>query len=771
MKFIYDYLKVKAETAHQTADLLTLHTQEVERVHVSGVAARGVITGKISDIQSHPSAERLRIVSVDIASEIIDIITAASNIEIGQIVPVALPGSTVIAVDHGNPHATIDPNVLITIEERNMRGITSHGMLCGADELGLSDRAEDGIYVFPLDTKIGVPVEQVIPSSAVIEMDDKGTAHRPDLLSYRGVEIELGAILQKPVQRDVPTLQAPQRELQLSITADKACSTFIAATLTHFKTMESPIWLQQFLRDHDIKVVNLPTDATNYIMLTEGGSTHAFGAESISGALTVRYAKAGETVEGLNNKKYTLSTADLVIADSTRALDIAGIIGDRSTGVTEGSKEIILTSIVVDSAVVRRTSRRLTLRTDASMRRERGQSIAASINAFNKVIEIVQREGGATINGLNYVGSTDIPSSEVLVGLDTLNQFLNLSLSTTQISDILHRLGYKVDKNGNQLSIKVPWWRSDVHTAADAYEDIARIFGYDRVPSLLPQFGYGEPPKQHLIVQLLRKAAAEQLFEVQTSSMVEHGDAASTTIQNPIGNRRYIRQTLLPKLFELTEQQTRAGYEAFGCFEIGNTYRRDPEVQQKVRFGLCLAGDPEHAKSVLGLLLHRLHINTTKIRFVHCPQTEDRNFRYDAVAKILYDDTLLGNLCVNKQHGHTLSGIKLKIEVLTELANLHPYYQGYSHFPSVKRDIAFVIDQSKELGNVVADIQKHSDLITGVVMFDRFSGGDVAPTEQSVAFHLIFQSSSRTLTDAEVNEIMKAIEADLTTKYQVTIRE
>lgn len=769
MKFHYKHLQVKADTPESTGRLLTEHVQEVERVETHGVVARGVITGKIVDIQKHPNADKLRIVTVDIKHEMLDIVTGAPNVELGQIIPVAKVGARTRSVDHHSSETQVTSKELVEIKPVTLRGITSPGMVCGADELGLSDEITMGVHIFPANTPLGVPVESIIPTRAVIETDDKGTAHRPDLLSYRGVEAELAAVLNKPFKRVFPKLSEKTGELTVSIDAKQACDLLLAAQIDLFTTFASPQWLQDFLTEHDIKVINLPTDVTNYVMLTEGGATHAFGAEHVhAGTLTVRFAQHNETIEALNNRVYSLGTEDLVIADDKTALDIAGIIGGKHSCVSEQTKSIILTSIVVDAATVRQTARRLNIRTDASARRERGQSTAVSINAFTTILTMLKELAGAEVRAFNYAGRTAVKHKTIEIDTAHLNKFLHLSLSTDEIIDLLKRLNYTI----TGTAVTPPWWRADVNCSADVYEDIARLYGYNRIQSHLPHFEHQQESPITRVTELLRQRAAEDMYEVETSSTQSMKGVGSIEIQNPIGDKKYLRQTPLPELFKLAEQRTREGFASYRCFEIGKSYRQNgPELAEKLRFSAVLVADHEVAKSRLALLLHRLHIPLDSIHFTPCNQSEDRAIKYDAVAKIYAGDTLIGHLCISNKRGQVYCGFKLYIEALAELAELHPRYVSYSKFPGIKRDLAFVVRREHELGGVVREIKKQSHLLQSVTLFDQFSDKNGDMNEQSLAFHLQFQSPDRTLTDAEVGEIMQKIENALKDRYKAIIRE
>lgn len=766
MKFVFDHLNVKAATAQETADLLTLHTQEVESVQYNGVVATKVITGKIVDIQEHPNADRLRIVSVDVGQDVFNIITAAPNVQIDQVVAVALPGAKVVAVDHKNQKAPVNLSQFMTIQKTEMRGVSSDGMLCGADELGLSDVPVAGVHVFPPDTPIGIPVEEIIPTSSIIETDDKGTAHRPDLLSYAGIEQELAAILSQPYSREM--FELPKQSgssLQVSIEAKRACDVFLVARIDHMKQQQTPKVIAEFLKANDVKTINLATDITNYCMLREGYPTHAFDTKAVEGnKISVRFARKGEEITALNHQTYRLSETDLVLADAQKILDLAGIIGGASTGVQKKSSSVILTAAVFDPAVIRKSSRKLGVRTEAAARNERGLSLALAQHTFSKAIDLICQYSGGSVIEFHYDGMVEDQLEQITISPTHLNSFLGTTFSIKEIESSLRLLNYKVVAKSDLLMVSPPWWRSDVHLEADVYEDVARIAGYNTIPLELPHLHNKKTPESLVpFVQNLRRHASAYWYEVNTSHMVSDvvKNEYSFEIANPIGDKRYMRQGISPGLVDLTRQRIRDGYIHFGCFEIGSVFfNYTGKLDHYTYFSGCIPEDPEEVKGKLGVILHHAQLNVEKIRFVPTEGVPGESSAY-----IHLDKEELGQIFCKSHHGKFLTYFELDATVLANLSNSNPTFSPYSKYPSIRRDIAITLTQKIALGDVVATIQASSPLIIEVSLFDRLNNEG-----SSVAFHITFQSPSRTLRDQEVNEIMKHIESNLINKYNATIR-
>ncbi len=761
MKIIYEHLTVKTSTAEETAKLLTEHVQEVEGISHTGSVATGVVSARITDVQKHPNADRLRIVSVDLGDQMLDIVTGAPNVEIGQIVALALEGAIVRSVDH----SVIDPgqalaNEYMTIKNSIIRGVESKGMLCGADELGLSDVVSKDLFLFPANTPLGRPLQELMPSKTIIEVDDKGSAHRPDLLSYAGIEQELAAILNKSYANPITPLPAKMNgDFAIDI-ATPTCTTFMAAVITDLKTFESLQWLQKFLSDHEIKVVNLPTDVTNYIALKEGYPTHAFDADKISGKrITVRAAKDKETVNALNNHTYTLATSDIVLADDSTALDIAGVIGGRETATTAGTKSIVLTGAVLDPKTVRVTSRKFGIRTDAAARFERGVSLQSAINGFSKAVALILELSGGKVTYLDTVGKASFEPKHIKLELSQVSDLLGVQMPRSDVVADLKRFNYNVTDNGDTLDLVVPWNRGDVNTPADVIEDIARVYGYNNLPATLTSVHHPHLSDEIVtLAQRLRQAASATFKEVEVSSMVESA-GNGVEIENFIGNKKYMRTAIAPQLFKIAQANYREGYAGYSCFTIGSVYFDNEKnlPAQPLHIAFAAESDPEKLKKQLGLVLHRLHLDLDAVTF-------------SATGEMSIDGKSVGLLTIALYKGKTFSMTEISVSELLHFVPERTTFRAYSAYPAVKRDIAFVVEDKAVMIDLVTTMQKSSDLITHVEMFDRFTNNEVGTGKQSLAFHLTFQAMDKTLTDTEVNAIVATIEKSLESKYQARIR-
>jgi len=766
MKYIYEHLKHKIGNVENTAKLIAEHVQEVEGVHQSRVLSKGVITGKSISVSQHPNADRLKIVQVDIGKSIVTIVTGAPNIAEGQIVAVAGPGSQVLEIDHSSETPIVSEN-LVTIKTATLRGVESNGMLCGPDELGLNGAVTSGLYIFTDDTPVGVPIESVISPCAIIETDDKGTAHRPDLLSYQGLEQELAALDGKKFERVLPKIpKLPNLNFKSEVINAKQTPVFCVAKIDGLTNLESPEWLRKFLVDNDIKVINLPTDVTNYVMLTEGASSHAFDADKLIGNyICSRQAHSGEIISTLNHQTHKLTSDDIVLADSENALDIAGIIGGSATGVDSDTTSVVLPACLYNPVTIRKTSRRLGIRTEASARFERGSNPTIVLNGFLIATDMITKLGKGKLTYLQTDGDLDYCNPAILISTERINAYLGLSLTTNKIDKILRLLNYHID--GSKVS--APWWRNDINCFADVAEDVARHVGYSAVAATLPHLTNTQIlANNHGFVTIIRNILASQLYEVDLQTMVEGGDTNAVTVANPIGREKYMRQSLEPELSNLVTQYTRQGFDDFSAFEIGNVFHKSGGglPAETLMLGVSIVDNKSEANSLMAKVLHRMHLDLSDVQLVPTKKTST----YTNSVDVIYKGKKLGEFGSLTRNKEIAYGFSINLDELYKIANLRPKYQPYLKLPIVKRDIAMLIDSTHSLGDVVNEIRSQSKIITSVALFDQYSGNNISNGKQSLAFHIIITPDEKTLTDTEINQIMKDIERALSNKFKATIR-
>jgi phenylalanyl-tRNA synthetase beta chain len=760
MKFVKKYLNTKLAAA-EAAAIINQSVQEVDAVISTGVKASGVITVKIIDIQKHPNADKLRIITVDDGQTLTDIATGAPNIEVGQIIALAKPGAKILAVDHYNPNFDINQAEFMEIKTVNLRGVDSPGMVCGPDELGISNSVTSGLYIFPQNTPLGKKVEDVIPTTEIIETDDKGTAHRPDLLSYKGIELELSAA--QNIKIEPKNYPVPENKLDGNMMVDKldlqlaAC--FCIAKIEGVKGIETPAEIKQFLLDNNVKLINFSTDLTNYIMLLEGVPTHAFDESYAANNLSIRYAKKDELITVLNGQTYKLEGADIVIANKDKAMDIAGIIGGAESATNNTTNSIILTAAAWNPISVRKTSRRLSVRTEASARFERGLPPQFVTNSFISLVELFTANG-AKLTYFNILSDKTPKDDSYTITPDLVFSILGIRLEQSQINRYLELLGYNIAKN----NCVPPYWRKDINCISDIIEDVARLHGYNNVPMVIPNLinNSAIDSPTYTFAENLRKFAALSAYEVKTSIFSNINSAKSFEVKNPIGNNKYIKEDNLQAIKLAAQNFIHRGVEIFSLFEITNVYSKDENKSNELKvFSYASSLKIEDAKSELATIFHLLKINITKVKF------DELN----GEGLISFDSTVIGKFLNHKIRQTEIVIIELELEKLRKIANNKPEYHHYSQYPKIKRDIAFIAENTIKLGDLANFIKLKSELITSVELFDQFSDIKFGARKQSLAFHITFQSDSGTLTDAQINEIMAKIEQNLTQEYKVKIRE
>ena len=582
MKVSLNWLREIVElppTVPALVDLLTLAGVEVEGVETRGCAIPNVIVAQINESVQHPNADRLSICKVDDGTGTDrQIVCGAKNYKVGDKVPLALPG------------AKLGPD--FTIKVGKLRGVESQGMMCSAKELGLAEDAE-GLLILSPETKVGAPIGELFPGDTILDLEI--TPNRADLLSHGGIAREIGALTGKtptwtPWAKVEPTTDKP---LKVQIETEVPCY-YSALLIKGVKIGPSPDWLREKIEAIGLRTINNAVDATNYEMMYAGQPAHVFDAAKIIGSLHVRHALDGEQFLALDGKTYLLVTDDLVIADDEKALAIAGVMGGEESGVTPGTRDVILEIAYFDPAHIRRTSRRLGLSTDSSYRFERGIDIVGSFMALDftgrLIAELTQAAALTKKSSVDNTGrkkdflEQKIPS--VPLRTERVKALLGVNVSEERIEEILTGFICKKTAAGWQ----VPSWRSDLTREVDLIEEIARVIGMDAIPARTQaRFApASETDRAYDRAMALRRAFAAQGFhEARSLTLVPaepRGAAFTQTVpgtmqrvKNPmIDDQVVLRPNLLHGLLSAVANNVRAGAKSIRLFEIGRTFSTIP---------------------------------------------------------------------------------------------------------------------------------------------------------------------------------------------------
>ncbi|MEO0444922.1 MAG: phenylalanine--tRNA ligase subunit beta, partial [Verrucomicrobiota bacterium] len=594
LRWLADHLDLTEKSIDEMADLLTFAGIEVEGIEVM---PQHLVVGRIESSDPHPDATKLSVCQVnDGTDEPRQVVCGAKNYQVGDHVPLALPGCNL-----GDG---------FVIKESTLRGVASHGMLCAAEEIGLASE-EDGLLILSKSTNPGTSLSDLYPPVFDLEI----TPNRPDLLSHLGLARELAALLEislsgKPIRDEIqaPTRAAETREVLLDHT--DACPFYSARKITGVTIKPSPTWLQEKLSAIGLRPINNVVDITNFVLFEMGQPLHAFDSAKLSGPLHIRAAKAGESFSALDGESYSLEDGDCVIADEEKAHALAGIVGGLESGVTEKTTDLILEAAYFSPSRVRRTSHRVGLHSDSSYRFERGVDPAQILGASELATALIVELAGGTPEEEILAAGT-LPSTDRVVKLDPkkCNKLIGADLPTKEIDGILKRLGLAKTKAG----WAIPSYRGDLERPVDLIEEVARVVGLDRVPSKRGGIVVS-PSKADADFDFRRKVgthlAHAGLFECQTIKLVSEGQLADDLVsqhraltplpvRNPMTDTHsYLRPALLPSLLRIADHNVRMGAPSLAFFEMGTIFVQTPKGDAVEQANLAiLLGGPQRESS------------------------------------------------------------------------------------------------------------------------------------------------------------------------------
>jgi len=798
----------------ELAQKLTLHTVEVEKTEAQAKRFDRVVLAKILTVRKHPNADRLQVAAVNAGQkEELSIVCGAPNIAVGQLVPLALPGAIL-------PNGT-------EIKEAEMRGEKSQGMLCAEDELGLGHN-HNGIMIL---TK-GKPGQSFASylklDDIIIEVDNKSLSNRPDLWGHYGLAREIGAIL------NIKLKAIDYSDINLSVSGDKKnkkpnelkpleikvenynlCPRYMAIKLDNIEIKESPAWLQERLIAVGAKPINNIVDITNYVMLELGQPLHAFDAKNIT-KLVIRSAKKNETIKTLDDKERKLEDNQLLITDGQKAIAIAGIMGGANSAISANTKSIIIESANFDATTIRQGSTKLALRTDASMRFEKALDPYLTEDALKMAIKLIQKDNkkvtvASQLSDLHQEFKT---APEIELDLGWLDKLVGQAIPAEKAKEILANLGFILTPIGKNaagkeiLSVKVPSWRAtkDIAIKEDLAEEVMRLYGYNNFVGKLPGVIMAAPEKneeialEHKIRTILVKES--KLTEVYNYSFTGEeelkklnlDDANYIKLVNPISKQHtLLRQNLLPGLIN-NIRTNQYHYDDLGLFEIGGVFlnvfgnlRKNNQNEERLPYqakqvGIILAGPKNdifsEVKSIVSNLIYSLISSQVETNFVPTEMPlgySDKKLK--AAINILGKN--IGTIAKIDESLAKNNGLK-KIAVMAELSfnELLKLAQNYSYkqyraipkYPPMVRDLAFVVD-AKILYNDIRDALKNfHELIASVELFDVYAGDKLGANKKNLAFHVVYQSSDRTLTTEEIDAIQKELINHLQSKFEAQIR-
>ena len=778
-------------TAQEYCDRMTLSGTKVEGYTALDKNLEKIVVGEIRKIEKHPDADKLIVCQVDIGGQILQIVTGAPNVKEGDKVPVVLDGGKVAGGHDGGPL----PEEGIKIKAGRLRGVESAGMMCSIEELGSSgdmypDAPESGIYILPADA---VPGEDAV---ALLGMRDtvfeyEITSNRVDCYSVLGIAREAAATFDKPflppVVKVVENGENVNDYVSVEVEDADLCSRYCARVCTNIKIGPSPEWMQRRLAASGIRPINNLVDITNYVMEEYGQPMHAFDLDTVAGhKIIVRRAKDGEEFQTLDGQMRKLDKDILMICDAEKEIGIAGIMGGENSKITDKVKTVLFEAAVFNGPNIRKSAKRLGLRTDASGKFEKGLDPANAREAIDRACQLIQELGcGEVVGGTVDVCRTFAPLRVLPFEPDKYNKLLGTRISEEQMLSIFEKLDIRVLRNGDQIQLEIPSFRQDLVGRADLAEEVARFYGYDKIPVTLPASSstMGKLSFKLRVEQKARDIAEYCGFsqgmsysfespKVFDKLLLAQDDKAreAIAISNPLGEDFSIMRTLPLNgmLVSLSNNYNRRNKDV-RLYELENVYipkslplTELPDERMQFTLGFYGNGDFYTLKGVVEEFLESLGM---KERKVYDPEAGRPFLHPGRQAAILYQGQQLGYLgevhplvCENYSIGTRAYVAVLDMPAVLPFATFDRKYEGIARYPAVTRDISMIVPKEVLAGDIESVIvQRGGRLLESYSLFDVYEGSQIKEGCRSLAYTISFRAMDRTLEESDVAGAMKKI--------------
>jgi phenylalanyl-tRNA synthetase beta chain len=778
LSWLGEFVELPGEV-EQLVDLLTLSGVEVEGIEQRGAAFANVVVAQIKSSEPHPNADRLSVCQVEDGSgRIRQIVCGAKNYKVGDKVPLALPGAVL-------------PNDL-RIKTSTLRGIESQGMLCSAKELGIAEDAA-GLLILSPQAQVGVPIGEIFPQETILDVEI--TPNRSDLLSHYGLAREIAALTRKQLRQVAITEPETAAGDSVQITAPAECPFYSARRIENVRVGPSPDWLRARLEAVGIRPINSIVDIGNFVMLELGQPLHVFDADKLQGGITVRLARPEEKLLALDGRTYRFRGHELLIADAAGAVGIGGVMGGEESGVTEGTRNVLLESAYFLPTSVRRTARELGLPSDASYRFERGVDPGMVLRASERATGLIREIAGG-LPAKQTIIAGNLPASPVGFSLRyaRCNQLIGTIVEPAEADRILESFGlHKLGGTPEQSSWQIPSYRSDLRREVDLIEEIVRVFGISRVPSAdRSRFTSASAADRRydFEMRLRHRLVARGFSEARTSALVGRDSLGTgfvretVELRNPLSEDHVaLRPSLLPGLIATLERNLRAGAQSVRLFEIGRVFRT-PEGRENRRVGLLVSGAIRSQGSWRKTDSRQLDLYDLKgaaeamgLGPVTLQRREHPGFVLGA--EIFLGDEkvgIAGQLRSSETNGDAAVFVA-EIELPNELEIAAPArkFQELQRFPSVIRDIAMIAPEELTHAEILAAIEGANEPLLAVIeLFDLFSGKgaeSLGKGRKSLAYSLTYLDKKRTLTSEEVSAAHDRIRERLKRELGVELRE
>lgn len=779
-EWLDEFVKVDV-SVEELAEKITRSGIEVEDITHYDKDIKNLVVGYVTEKVKHPEADKLNICQVNIGDETLQIVCGAPNVDVGQYVLVSrvggrLPGG-------------------IKIKRAKLRGETSEGMICSLSEMGIPknlipERYAEGIYNFPSEVKPGTDgLEALFMHDSVMEFEL--TPNRSDAMSVLGSAYEVSALYEEQLTYPTVTINESGKASEaLTVTVeDKNASPYYGARIVkNVQIAESPAWMQSRLIKSGVRPINNVVDISNYVMLELGQPLHMFDQDKIgSNHITVRYAKTGEVMTTLDNVKRTLNEEDIVVTNGNEPIALAGVMGGNFSEVTDKTTNIVIESAMFNPVNVRKTSKTIGLRSEASSRFEKGVAAERVQLALNRAAHLLEELAqGQVLSGVVSDGQLPELITTIEITTSQINNYIGFNISPSEIKNIFERLGFDTQVDGESFNVHVPSRRSDITIKEDLIEEVARIYGYDALPSTLPTTkpngSVGLTPYQqkrraikHMLAGMgVHQAITYALVSKEKSQQFTDGHHETVKLLMPMSeDHAELRQSLVPHLIDALQYNNARQMKDVALFEIGNTFygkgNQQPEEVEKL--AVVMTGNYNETswqgkqepvdfyvvKGILEALANELQVTLSFER------SNIKELHPGRSANVLLDNKIIG--FIGQLHPTVESAHDLKETYVFEVnlrdllsQNRAIQYNTIPKFPGISYDIALEVERSMETGELIRAIEslKHPLLVDAFV-FDIYEGEHIAKYKKSVAIRLEFLNREQTLTDKDIKPIVDEV--------------
>lgn len=741
-----------------------------------------LITGEVIDCIPHPDSDHLHCCKVNIGNEVLDIVCGAPNVRKGLKVIVALPGAKLPGGE---------------IKKGKIRGCESNGMLCSKAELGLDNKFlveadKEGIHELPLDTEIGIdPLEVMNLKDEVIDFEL--TSNRGDLLSILGMAYELGAIYSKKVKPIDTSYSSNNDDINKQFTVKiftPDCKLFLAKKVKNLTIKESPDFIKSRLIASGIRPINNVVDISNYVMLETGQPLHFYDADRLGDTIVVRNAQEGEKLTTLDNQERALSSTDIVIADNTKAIGLAGVMGGLSTEVEADTKNIIIESAIFDAIKIRKTSKKI-LRSEASNRFEKGLDPRRTYMAIERSCNLLEKYADAEIvGGLVEQKDLTIEDTVIDITIDKIESVLGIAISKEEVISIFERLGFTVLDTASSLRVTIPTRRLDIKIVEDLIEEVGRIHGMDKIEGKMPILSVIKGHYDYTKRSIKHKLADLGLNETMSYTLIPQGKVNMFNI-NPITpihlndpmseDRNTLRYSLLYSLLEIYNYNKARNNSNISIFEMGKGfYKENDEYKEDLKLAVLMSGDYKLAinnekvdfyylKGIMEELLYFLGYGNRYSLLVKESIPKELHPGQSAIINVDGQDLGIIGKLHPLVHKDDIYVMELNLTQLLKTKTRKMNYKEISKFPSVVKDVAFIIDNHKTSAEIEKVIKQ-----AGGKMLEKINVFDIYPNieegKKSIAYKLTFSNPNKTLSDEEVMEVFEKIIKEVEAKTKSKLR-